>query len=374
MLKTEPIIRMRCEHMKQEISFIPREQLKAKPGTGSLGFGRYFSDYMFVMDYDGDKGWFEPRIAPYEPITLEPSAMVFHYGQAIFEGMKAYKTGDGSIKLFRPEKNMKRLNESCDRLCIPRIDEEFLLEGIKRLIITEKDWVPDGDGTSLYIRPFIFSTEPYLGVRPASQYKLLVILSPSGAYYGSQLSPVKIYVEEQYVRAVIGGVGHVKTAGNYAASLKAQEKADAGGFAQILWLDAKENKYVEEVGSMNIFFKINGEVVTPRLNGSILPGVTRDSVIQLLKYWNIPVREEKISIEEVFAAHKRGELEEVFGAGTAAVISPVGELTWKDQSITINDNNIGQLSQKIYDEITGIQLGKKEDPFNWTVKVTQVEK
>jgi branched-chain amino acid aminotransferase len=359
--------------MKQEISFTPREQLKAKPDTASLGFGQYFSDYMFEMDYHSDLGWFNPRITPYEPITLDPSAMVFHYGQAIFEGMKAYKAVDGSIQLFRPEKNMKRFNDSCDRLCIPQIDEEFLLEGIKKLIITEKDWVPNGDGTSLYIRPFIFSTEPYLGVRPAKQYKLLVILSPSGAYYGSQLSPVKIYVEEQYVRAVIGGVGHVKTAGNYAASLKAQEKADANGYAQILWLDAKENKYVEEVGSMNIFFKINGEVVTPKLNGSILPGVTRDSVLQLLKYWNIPVREERISIEEIFAAHKRGELEEVFGAGTAAVISPVGELTWKDQTITINDNNIGQLSQDIYDEMTGIQLGKKEDPFNWTVKVTSEE-
>jgi branched-chain amino acid aminotransferase len=359
--------------MKQEIEFIPREQLKAKPDAASLGFGKYFSDYMFEMDYHTDLGWFNPRITPYAPLTLEPSSMVFHYGQAIFEGMKAYKTPDGSIQLFRPEKNMKRFNDSCDRLCIPRIDEEFLLEGIKQLIVTEKDWVPSGEGTSLYIRPFIFSTEPYLGVRPASQYKLLVILSPSGAYYGSQLSPVKIYVEEQYVRAVIGGVGHVKTAGNYAASLKAQEKADAGGYAQILWLDAKENKYVEEVGSMNIFFKIKGEVVTPRLNGSILPGVTRDSVIELLKYWNIPVREEKISIEEVFAAHQRGELEEVFGAGTAAVISPVGELTWKDQSITINGNNIGQLSQDIYNELTGIQLGKKEDPFNWTLKVTQVE-
>ncbi|NWQ44633.1 branched-chain amino acid aminotransferase [Bacillus sp. EB106-08-02-XG196] len=359
--------------MKQEISFIPREQLKPKPDPASLGFGKYFSDYMFAMDYHSDLGWFDPRITPYEPVTLDPSAMVFHYGQAIFEGMKAYKTKDGSIQLFRPEKNMKRFNDSCDRLCIPQIDEDFLLEGIKQLIITEKDWVPSGEGTSLYIRPFIFSTEAYLGVRPAKQYKLLVILSPSGAYYGSQLSPVKIYVEEQFVRAVIGGVGHVKTAGNYAASLKAQEKADAGGYAQILWLDAKENKYVEEVGSMNIFFKINGEVVTPRLNGSILPGVTRDSVIQLLKYWNVPVREEKISIEEVFAAHKRGELEEVFGAGTAAVISPVGELTWNDQSIIINNNNIGQLSQDIYNEMIGIQLGKKEDPFNWTVKVASVE-
>ncbi|WP_342429487.1 branched-chain amino acid aminotransferase [Neobacillus sp. FSL H8-0543] len=359
--------------MNQEILFIQREELKTKPDTSSLGFGKYFSDYMFVMDFHSETGWYNPRITPYEPLTLDPAAMVFHYGQAIFEGMKAYKGADGTIQLFRPEKNMKRFNQSCDRLCIPQIDEEFLLRAIKQLVFTEKDWIPDGDGTSLYIRPFIFSTEAYLGVRPAKEYKLLVILSPSGAYYGSQLSPVKIYVEEQYVRASIGGVGHVKTAGNYAASLKAQEKADANGFAQILWLDAKENKYVEEVGSMNIFFKINGEVVTPRLNGSILPGVTRDSVIQLLNYWKIPVREEKISIEEVYAAHERGELEEVFGAGTAAVISPVGELHWNDHAIVINDYKIGQLSQDLYDEMTGIQLGNKEDPFNWVVKVAQVE-
>ncbi|WHY78328.1 branched-chain amino acid aminotransferase [Neobacillus sp. WH10] len=359
--------------MQQEITFIQREELKDKPDTASLGFGKYFSDYMFEMDYHREIGWHDPRIVPYAPITLEPSAMVFHYGQAIFEGLKAYKGTDGTIQLFRPEKNMKRLNDSCDRLCIPQIDEDFLLAAIKQLILTEKDWIPEGEGTSLYIRPFIFSTEPYLGVRPANQYKLLVILSPSGAYYGTQLSPVKIYVEEQYVRAVIGGVGHVKTAGNYAAGMKAQEKAEANGYAQILWLDAKDNKYVEEVGSMNIFFKINGVVVTPRLNGSILPGVTRDSVIELLKYWKIPVREAKISIEEVFAAHERGELEEVFGAGTAAVISPVGELNWEDQTITINDNKIGQLSQRIYNEMTGIQLGKKEDPFNWIVKVAPVE-
>jgi branched-chain amino acid aminotransferase len=358
--------------MKQEIAFIQSEELKVKPKADSLGFGKYYSDYMFVMDYHSEKGWYEPRITPYEPLILDPAAMVFHYGQAIFEGLKAYKTADGTIQLFRPEKNMKRFNESCDRMCIPQIDENFLLKAIKELILIEKDWIPEGDGTSLYIRPFIFATEPYLGVRPSHQYQLLVILSPVGAYYGDQLSPVKIYVEEQYVRAVIGGVGHVKTAGNYAASMKAQEMAEAKGFAQILWLDAKENKYVEEVGSMNIFFKINGEVVTPKLNGSILSGVTRDSVIQLLKHWNIPVREEKISIEEVFAAHERGELEEVFGSGTAAVISPVGELNWNDRSIEINHYKIGQLSQRVYDEITGIQLGRKEDPFNWTIKVAQV--
>lgn len=359
--------------MTHSIQFVKRDVLKEKPASSELGFGRFFCDYMFEMDYDSDHGWYDPRIVPYQPITLDPSSMVFHYGQAIFEGLKAYKTKNGRIQLFRPTKNMARFNESCERLCIPKIDEAFVLKAIKELISVEKDWVPSGEGTSLYIRPFIFSTEPYLGVRPANQYKLLIILSPVGAYYGDQLSPVKIYVEENYVRAVVGGVGHVKTAGNYAASLKAQEVADSKGYAQILWLDAKENKYVEEVGSMNIFFKINGEVVTPKLNGSILNGVTRDSVIELLKYWNVPVREDRISIKEVFEAHARGELEEVFGAGTAAVISPVGELNWRDDIITVNNGDIGSLSQRIYDAITGIQFGKQEDPFGWTVEVTAVE-
>ncbi|WP_042357164.1 branched-chain amino acid aminotransferase [Bacillus rubiinfantis] len=359
--------------MNQDIRFVQRETLKEKPDPASLGFGQFFSDHMFVMDYDLKNGWHDPRIVPYGPLTLNPSSMVFHYGQAIFEGLKAYKTEDGSIQLFRPEKNMKRLNDSCDRLCIPQIDEQFLLKAIKQLIYIERDWVPSGEGTSLYIRPFIFSTEAHLGVHPSSEYKLLVILSPSGAYYGSQLSPVKIKVEEHFVRAVVGGVGHVKTAGNYAASLKAQEVAEADGYAQILWLDAKENKYVEEVGSMNIFFKINGEVITPKLNGSILPGVTRDSVLQILKHWNVPVREVKISIEEVFAAHERGELEEVFGAGTAAVISPVGDLNWNGNTIVINNEQIGEISQRLYDTITGIQLGKIADPFQWTVKIEAAE-
>ncbi len=357
--------------MEQPIAFFKRDELKKKPETGSLGFGKYFSDYMFLMDYNTEQGWKDARIVPYEPITMDPASMVFHYGQAVFEGLKAYKSPEGTIKLFRPEKNMARFNQSCERLCIPQVDEAFLLKALDQLILTEKDWVPDGEGTSLYVRPFIFATEPFLGVRPSAQYKLLVILSPVGAYYGSQLSPVKIYVEEQYVRAAVGGVGHVKTAGNYAASLKVQKEAEAKGFAQILWLDAKENKYIEEVGSMNIFFKINGEVVTPKLNGSILNGVTRDSVIQLLKHWGVPVREAKLSIEEIFEAHKRGELEEAFGAGTAAVISPVGELNWQSKTIEINDQKIGKLSQRLYDTITRIQLGKEEDTFNWTHAVAQ---
>ncbi len=359
--------------MEKSIEFVKCETFKEKPAAEGLGFGKYFTDYMFEMDFSSEQGWHDARIVPYHPLTLSPSSMVFHYGQAIFEGLKAYKTKDGRIQLFRPSKNMARFNESCERMCIPQIDEAFVLKAIKELVSIEKDWVPSGEGTSLYIRPFIFSTEPFLGVRPANQYKLIVILSPVGAYYGDQLSPVKIYVEEQYVRAVRGGVGHVKTAGNYAASLKAQEEASKKGYAQILWLDAKENKYVEEVGSMNIFFKINGEVITPKLNGSILNGVTRDSVIELLKYWKIPVREERISIQDVYDAHARGELEEVFGAGTAAVISPVGELNWNEQIISVSEGEIGKLSQRIYDAITGIQFGKENDPFNWTIDVTGVE-
>ncbi|WEG11808.1 branched-chain amino acid aminotransferase [Pullulanibacillus sp. KACC 23026] len=359
--------------MDHSIQFVEATSLKQKPSSEELGFGRFFSDYMFEMDYSAEAGWHDPRIVPYHPLTLEPSSMVFHYGQAIFEGLKAYKTKDGHIQLFRPTKNITRLNKSCERLCIPKVDEELMLKAFKELISIEKDWVPNGDGTSLYLRPFIIATEPYLGVRPAREYKLLIILSPVGAYYGDQLAPVKIYVEEHYVRAVLGGVGHVKTAGNYAASLKAQEDASAKGYAQILWLDAKENKYVEEVGSMNIFFKINGEVVTPQLNGSILDGVTRDSVIDLLKHWNVPVRETRISIKEVFEAHARGELEEVFGSGTAAVISPVGELNWNGDIITVGDQKIGPLSQRLYDAITGIQTGKVADPFDWTLDVTSVK-
>ncbi|MYL32181.1 branched-chain amino acid aminotransferase [Pontibacillus yanchengensis] len=359
--------------MSQHISFVQREELKNKPASDALGFGVHYTDHMFVMDYEEEQGWHDPRIVPYGPLTMDPAAMVFHYGQAIFEGLKAYTTPEGTVQLFRPDRNMKRFNQSCERLHIPKIDEDFLLNAIQQLLLTDKDWIPNQEGTSLYIRPYVFATEPFIGVRPSKQYKLLVILSPVGSYYGDQLSPVPIYVEEKYIRASVGGVGEVKTAGNYAASMKAQKEAEAKGYSQILWLDSKENKYVEEVGSMNIFFKINGEVVTPALSGSILNGVTRNSVIELLNHWGIPVREEKISIQEIFDAHERGELEEVFGAGTAVVISPVGELTWNDQTIQVNDKNIGSLSQRLYDTITGIQFGKIEDEFNWTVQVDEVK-
>lgn len=342
---------------------------KEKPPVDSLGFGVYFTDHMFVMDYTEGKGWHDPQIVPYGSVALDPSCMVFHYGQSVFEGLKAYKADDGGVLLFRPHSNMKRINISNDRLCIPQIDEEFAVEAIKELVQIDRDWIPEGKGTALYIRPFIFATDPQVGVHPAKTYKFFVILSPVGAYYKEGLNPVKIYVEDQYVRAVRGGIGFAKTAGNYAASLKAQAVAEEKGYTQVLWLDGVEKKYIEEVGTMNVFFKINGTVITPALNGSILAGITRDSSIAILKSWGVPVEERRLSIAEVYEAYDNGTLEEVFGTGTAAVISPVGELCWEGRKIEINNGEIGPLSQKLYDTITGLQSGKLEDTFGYTVRL-----
>ncbi|MGY0692024.1 branched-chain amino acid aminotransferase [Virgibacillus sp. FSP13] len=346
---------------------------KEKPNSDQLEFGKIFTDHMFIMDYSNEEGWHDARIIPYQPLALDPSAMVFHYGQSVFEGLKAYLTPDGEAQLFRPEKNMQRLNRSNNRICIPPIDEEFALHAIKQLVALEKDWIPRAEGTSLYIRPFIISTEPYLGVAPSGHYQFIIILSPVGAYYKEGINPVKIAVENQYVRAVLGGTGEAKTGGNYASSLKAQEMVADKGFAQVLWLDGVEKKYIEEVGSMNVFFKINGEVVTPALNGSILEGVTRNSVIQLLKHWNVPVVERRISMEELYQANKAGILEEAFGAGTAAVISPIGQLTWQEEDYIINNGKTGEIAKRLYDTLTGIQYGKEKDPFDWIVKVDKVE-
>ncbi|HHV98083.1 MAG TPA: branched-chain amino acid aminotransferase [Clostridiaceae bacterium] len=342
---------------------------KQKPDQNNLGFGKHFTDHMFIMDYSKDKGWHDARIVPYGPLEIDPATMVLHYGQAIFEGLKAYRTADGRILLFRPEKNMERINKSNDRMCIPPIDVDFGVEAIKTLVSLDKDWIPTVEGTSLYIRPFIIATDPYLGVKPADTYKFIIIMSPSGAYYSTGINPVKIYVENKYVRAVRGGTGFAKTPGNYAASLKAQGIAHDKGYEQVLWLDGVEMKYVEEVGSMNVFFKINGEVITPSLDGSILPGITRESVIQLLKHWNIPVTERKLGIQELYDAYKEGRLEEAFGTGTAAVISPIGELNWNDHVMTINNGEIGELATRIYNTITGIQSGKIQDEFGWTTEV-----
>ncbi|MBN2851369.1 MAG: branched-chain amino acid aminotransferase [Clostridia bacterium] len=345
------------------------EKLKTKPDQATLKFGRTFTDHMFIMDYCEEKGWYDPKIVPYGPIPLDPSTNVLHYGQGIFEGLKAYKTKDGRVLLFRPDKNAQRLNASCERMCIPEMKEEDILEAIKALVSLEKDWIPEKEGTSLYIRPFVIASDPFLGVHASHTYMFMIILSPVGAYYPTGINPIKIYVEDKYVRAVKGGMGTSKTMGNYAASLYAQQKAEEKGFVQVLWLDGIERKYIEEVGAMNVFFKINGTVITPELNGSILPGITRMSVIELLKSKNIPVEERRISVDELIEASEKGQLEECFGAGTAAVISPVGELMYKDHSYIINNNQTGDISRMLYDTLTGIQFGNIKDEFGWTVEV-----
>ncbi|NHN32431.1 branched-chain amino acid aminotransferase [Paenibacillus agricola] len=342
---------------------------KEKPPEDQLGFGTYFTDHMFIMDYAIEKGWHQPRIVPYQPILLDPAAKVFHYGQTIFEGLKAYLTDDGRTLLFRPQKNLQRLNRSNERLSIPEIDEALVLDALKQLIAVDQDWIPTEAGTSLYIRPFVFATQPALGVSPSTHYQFMIIMSPVGAYYPEGVNPVKIFVESEYVRTVIGGVGEAKTAGNYAAGLKAQEIAKEQGYSQVLWLDGIHRKYIEEVGSMNVFFKIKGTVYTPSLNGSILDGITRNSIIHLLKHWNIPVVEQILSIEELYEAGKAGFLEEAFGTGTAAVISPIGELSWCDEKLVINQGQTGDLSQRLYDTLSGIQRGTISDPFDWMLEV-----
>ena len=343
---------------------------KAKPVAGQkLGFGKIFTDHMFVMNYTEGKGWHDPRIEPFHNISLSPAAMVYHYGQEMFEGLKAYKGEDGKVFLFRPDMNAKRTNASNERLVIPQLPEEDFVQAVSAVVDVDRDWVPTEPGTSLYIRPFIIATDEFLGVAPSKTYLFMVILSPSGAYYESGLAPVGIWIEDEYVRAVRGGMGYAKTGGNYAASLIAQQKAHDAGYSQVLWLDGVERKYIEEVGAMNIFFKIAGKVVTPALNGSILPGITRNSTIHLCKHWGYEVEERKISAEELVEAQKNGTLEECWGTGTAAVISPVGKLRYVDEVMDINGGKIGELSQKLYDTITGIQTGKLEDEFGWRVNV-----
>lgn len=346
------------------------KNLKQKPvNEKELGFGSIFTDHMFIMNYSRELGWHDPRIVPYAPISLDPAAICLHYSQEVFEGLKAYRSEDGRILLFRPEKNMERLNRSNERMCIPKIDEEFCVNAIKELVRIDKDWVPSSKGTSLYIRPFIIGIDAKLGVHTADKLMFIVICSPVGAYYKEGLNPVKIYVEDNYVRAVKGGTGFAKTGGNYSASLKAQVEANDKGCTQVLWLDGKEHKYIEEVGTMNVFFVIGNKIITPSLDGSILPGITRLSVIELLKDKGYIVEERKISIDELMSEHKKGNLKEAFGTGTAAVISPIGMLKYKNETICINDGKIGNISQNLYDEITDIQWGRINDRFNWTTQL-----
>jgi branched-chain amino acid aminotransferase len=343
--------------------------LKKKPKDGELGFGQIFTDHMFLADFQEEKGWYDPRVEPYGPIPMDPAAAVLHYAQAVFDGLKAFRGVDGKVRLFRPDKHVERMNTSARRLCIPPLDPEMALASIVMLVGLDREWVPRTVGTSLYVRPTVIANEAFLGVRPAKSYIYYVILSPVGAYYPEGMAPVKIRVEEKYVRAVEGGLGAAKTGANYAASLMAGEEAKHSGYTQVLYLDGVHRRYLDEVGTMNMMVKIGDEVITPPLSGTILAGVTRDSVLTLLRDWGIRATERPIGIDEVVAAHKSGTLAEAWGTGTAAVISPVGELAYRGEKMVIGGGQIGPLTQRLYDAIVGVQYGRTPDPHNWTVEV-----
>ena len=355
--------------MTEPIRITRAATLKQKPKDADLGFGTVFTDHMFVVDFQEEKGWYDPRIEPYGPFSLDPATAVLHYAQAVFDGLKAFRGKDGVVRLFRPQRHLERLNQSAERLCIPQLDPELALRSLVMLVGMEKDWVPSTVGTALYVRPTIIASEPFLGVRPAKSYIYFVILSPVGAYYAEGMNPVKILVVDKYVRAVEGGVGAAKTGVNYAASLYAAEEAKHAGFTQVLWLDGLHRKYIDEVGTMNIMVKIGDEVITPPLGGTILAGVTRDSTLTLMREWGLPVSERPIAIDEVVEAAGRGTLREVWGTGTAAVISPVGELAYKNRRIVINGGRIGELTQRLYDTIVSIQYAEAPDTHGWTVAV-----
>lgn len=353
-----------------EIKIERAKTLKPKPAPGTpLGFGKYFTDHMFIMDWTAEDGWKDARIVPYGPIQMDPASMVLHYAQETFEGLKAYKAKNGRILLFRPEMNARRFANSNRRLCMEVVPEDMFVEAIEKLVAYEQDWIPEEEGTSLYIRPFMYASEAAVGVHPSSSYRFMILLSPVGAYYPEGVNPVKIYVEDEFVRATKGGTGFTKCGGNYAASIAAQVKAEKLGYTQVLWLDGVERKYVEEVGTMNVMFKIDGTIVTAPCDGTVLPGVTRDSIMQILKSWGYTVEERHLSIDDLMEAGRNGKLEEAFGTGTAAVISPVGELNYKGEITTINDFKTGELTQKLYDTLTGIQWGDIEDTFHWTREV-----
>ncbi|NQS72158.1 MAG: branched-chain amino acid aminotransferase [Desulfobulbaceae bacterium] len=359
--------------LKQELDITVNkctaEQCKPKPDEEHLGFGQYFTDHMFTMRWNKDKGWHSARIEPYGPFTLTPATLVFHYGQAIFEGMKAYRGADDRIYLYRPLDNFERMNRSASRICMPPFPKESVVNALKSLVYLDRDWVPRSAGATLYIRPVMIAVEPNVGLRAALDYLFFIITCPVGAYYPEGFKPTKIYVEDKYVRAVPGGVGEAKTAANYAASVLAQKEAKDKGFSEVLWLDGVERRFVEEVGTSNIFFVIDNELITPPLQGSILPGITRDSVLQLAKSWGGKVSERSVSIEEVMAAAESGRLQESFGTGTAAVISPIGELTYQDHTVQINHGEAGPMAQRLYDELQAIQFGRQDDPFGWRVPI-----
>ena len=342
---------------------------RPKPDPAKLGFGTIFTDHMLQVPYDEGQGWHDARIQPYQSLTLDPAAAVLHYAQTVFDGLKAFRWQDGSVHLFRPQKHVERLIRSCERMCIPALDPRAALDWLVRLIDVERDWVPGALGTALYVRPTVIATEAYLGVRPAKSFLYYVILSPVGAYFGTAMSPVRILVADEYVRAVEGGVGAAKTGGNYAASLYASEQAKHAGYDQVLWLDGREHRYLDEVGTMNVMLRIGDEVVTPPLTGSILPGVTRDSVLTLLREWGLRVSERPIAIDEVAAAAEQGTLREAWGTGTAAVISPIAELAYRGTPLVVNGGQVGELTQRLYDAILGIQYGTAPDTHGWLLRV-----
>ena len=352
-----------------EIKIIKNENPSQKPNGAELGFGKIFTDHMFVMQHSREKGWYDAQIIPFGNLSIHPASTVLHYGSEIFEGLKAYRTANGDVQLFRPIENIRRLNTSAERLCLPQIPEELGLEVLKKFVEFEKEWTPYEEGTSLYIRPFMFGNDKTLGVHAVHETTFMIIASPVGSYYKEGINPVKILIESEDVRAVRGGTGYAKCGGNYAASNRAGERAEQKGYSQVLWLDGVERKYIEEVGAMNVMFRIGDEIVTPELTGSILPGITRKSCIELLKKEGYKVSERLLSIDELSEAMKNGTLKEAWGCGTAAVISPIGELCYKDTKYTVNDGKIGEVTQKLYDTLTGIQWGKIEDEFGWTVKL-----
>ena len=355
-----------------EIKIVPLtdEQMKPKFSDESqLGFGKIFTDRMLLVEWKAGQGWVDARVKPYEPFIMDPACLVLHYAQEIFEGLKAYKWADGTIALFRPEMNARRFNLSAERLCMPEVPEELFLKGIEELVRQEKDWVPGAEGTSLYIRPTMIAVEPVLGVKPSDHYYFYVILSPVGAYYASGFNPVRIMVEDKYVRVAPGGTGEAKTGGNYASSLKAGLEAKKKGFDQVLWLDGVHKRYIEEVGAMNMFFAYEDRVVTAPLEGSILHGITRDSVLKLADSLGFKVEERKIDVEALMVDIRSGKVKEAFGSGTAAVVTPVGALSYKDECLTIGNNEVGKLTQKLYDTLTGIQYGKIADTFGWMRKI-----
>lgn len=357
--------------MEIKVTIADPKRMKPKPQDESqLGFGRIFTDHFFIVKHDAGKGWHGPSIEPIRPLSLDPASMCLHYGQEIFEGMKAYRGDDDSIYLFRPEENIKRMTRSAERLCMPPMDEGLFMEALKKLVLLEKDWIPHGAGTSLYIRPAMIATEIALGVHPSNRYLFFIIVGPVGAYYAEGFGPTKIYVSEKYTRSAPGGVGDCKAAGNYAASLYAGREASKMGYTQVLWLDARERRYVEEVGTSNIFFMIGNDLITPPLSGSILPGIMRDSIIRLAGSWGINVLQRQLSIDEILQANADGTLKEIFASGTAAIVSPVGQVYCRGKEYVIGDGGIGSLTGRLYDEILQIQYGKKADPFGWRVKIS----